>query len=595
MRLATFARNGQERFGLVLAHPLTGADWVFDPAAVEAQLAVYASRGTSAYAASKPVFLGERWPATLAEALAGGEPIMSALRRLSDFLQRFLEKSDQYMLAQAGWPVDAVDLRAPIPRPRLFFGLVQNSPTVWRHTPSRAHVNLFPQGHQRPQGAVLGPNDPLVLPYSDHIDGGWNPELGVIIGTGGRDIPIERAMAHVAGLTVVSDVTFDYFRKTMFDQPGPYDWFEDAMSSWGDKKSDGRSPMGPYLVTLDEIGNPYDLLIYTRQDRYLRDRSHTGAMNLSIERTVSWLSSFRTLHPGDVLHMGTMGYDGSPVGAEIALGTVIESEIEKVGVLRNPIRIEAAVETEPRTHLYAVPNVQALMARGADRLEACDWSPEQARHFWVVFGNQAQSGLTPRPYPRCLNAPNTALAGAYATVEVPARARSLRLGCELACVIGQVTSRVSEAEATEAILGYTVLAALHDSSFADVISEPATPQERNLPTVYARWADGFNVVGGALVHAAAGLMASACSAGLSGLGEVSGSTAEYVMSAPQIIAFISRYITLYPGDVVTLGSLGELLTIPADTRVDGVQGYAEIAGVGRVSFTLADKRPPAGD
>jgi 2-keto-4-pentenoate hydratase/2-oxohepta-3-ene-1,7-dioic acid hydratase in catechol pathway len=589
MRLATFVQNGIERFGLVLRHPLTGADWVFDPVLVETQLAVYASRGTSPYAATKPRFRVEGWPASLADALAGGEPIMSALRRMADFLQGFLAKNDQYLLALAGWSVDSVDLRAPIPRPRLFFGLVQNSPTVWRHTPSRTHINLFPQGHQRPQGAVLGPNDPLVLPNIGQIDGGWNPELGVIIGTGGRDIPIEQAMAHVAGLTIISDVTFDYFRKTMFDQPGPYDWFEDAMSSWGDKKSDGRSPMGPYLVTLDEIGNPYDLLIYTRQDGYLRDRSHTGAMSLSIERTVSWLSSFRTLQPGDVIHMGTMGYDGSPVGVEMAHGTVIESEIESLGVLRTPISIEGDTTQQPHGHLFAVPNVRDLLDSGKDRISAEEWTPDAARHFFVTFANTSDSGLTPRPYPRFLNAPNTALAASGATVPIPARACSLALGVELACVIGRVTSRVSEDEAADAILGYTALAALHDSSFADMVTEPATPQERTLPQVYARWADGFNVLG-SLAASADDLMQRAMTAGIDGVGEVSASTADYAMNATQIVAFIARYITLYPGDVVTLGSVGERVEVAADARLDGATAYAEIAGLGRVTFTLSDKR-----
>jgi 2-keto-4-pentenoate hydratase/2-oxohepta-3-ene-1,7-dioic acid hydratase in catechol pathway len=587
MRLATFTHAGYERFGLVLRHPLTGADWVFDPALVEARLAVYASRGTSAYAVSKPVFWGRPWPQTLADALAAGERLAVALRHMADFLQRFLESSDQYMLTLAGWPLDAVDLRAPIPRPRLFFGLVQNSPTVWRHTPARRHINLFPQGHQRPQGAVLGPGDPLVLPYTDRVEGGWNPELGVIVGTGGRDIPVERAMAHVAGLTVVSDVTFDYFRRTMFEQPEPYDWFEDAMSSWGDKKSDGRSPMGPFLVTLDEIGNPYDLLIYTRQSGYLRDRSHTGAMSLSIERTLSWLSSFRTLLPGDVIHMGTMGYDGSPVGDELADGAYLESEIEKVGVLRNPIRVASADELEqPARRLFAVPNLRDLVAAGADVLaDPADWTPEQARHFWVCFGNTPQAGLTPRPYPRFLNAPNTALAAANTVVTIPPRAGTLSLSCEIACVIGRLTSRVNEAEAEASILGYTVLAALHDSSFADAVIEPATPQERHLPAVYARWADGFNVVGTTL-HPAADLRDSVCVAGFDGVGEVRQRSADYQMSAPQVIAFISRYITLYPGDVVTLGSLAEHLVLPPEAVANGASGYAEVDGLGRVQFSL---------
>ena len=312
MKLATFIARGSELFGLVLAHPHTGEEWIFEPGPVQARLAEYAKRGTSPYAATRPVFWDDDAPTDMVGFLQTGADGMARMRRFRDFLETFLDKSDTFILQGAGHRMADVTLRAPIPRPRLILGLVQNSPTVWRNVPERQHLNVFPQGHQRPQGTVIDPGAPLILPYAARISGGWNPELAVIIGTGGRDIPVTQAMAHVAGLTIVSDVTVDYFRRDMFAQPEPYDWFEDAMSSWGDKKSDRRFPIGPYLVTMDEVGNPYDLMIYTRQSGYLRDRSHTGAMHIGIERTISWLSSFRALHPGDIIHMGTMGYDGSP-------------------------------------------------------------------------------------------------------------------------------------------------------------------------------------------------------------------------------------------------------------------------------------------
>lgn len=286
MKLATFDAHGAERLGLVLAHPLTGEEWVFEPGPSQMRLAEYAKRGTSPYVATRPVFW-ESPPTSMIGFLESGADGMARMRRFQDFLLSFLAKNDTFILLGAGHRVAEVKLRAPIPRPRLIFGLVQNSPTAWRHVPDRQHLNVFPQGHQRPQGAVIDPGEPIVLPYSARVSGGWNPELAVVIGTGGRDIPVSQAMAHVAGLTIVSDVTVDYFRRDMFAQPEPWDWFEDAMTSWGDKKSDSRFPMGPYLVTLDEIGNPYDLLCYTRQSGYLRDRSHTGAMNIGIERTVS--------------------------------------------------------------------------------------------------------------------------------------------------------------------------------------------------------------------------------------------------------------------------------------------------------------------
>ncbi|MCC6616647.1 MAG: fumarylacetoacetate hydrolase family protein [Anaerolineae bacterium] len=597
MRLATFVWDGREHLGLVLPHPHAGGDWVFVPALVQERLELYASRGTAPYFVSKPRFFAGAAPDDMVELLSLGEAGMSALRRMHDFLLRFLEQSDAYILQVAGAPVSQVRLRAPVPRPRLFFGLVQNSPTVWRHIPERYHLNLFPQGHQRPQGSVLGQGDPVSLPQADLLVGGWNPELGVIIGRGGRDIPVGEAMRHIAGLTVVSDVTFDYFRRLMFDQPEPYDWFEDAMSSWGDKKSDARSPMGPYLVTMDEIGNPYDLLIYTRQNGFLRDRSHTGAMHLGIERTVHWLSSVMTLYPGDVIHMGTMGYDGSPTIDTWAPGEgeVIESEIERVGVLRNPLVVMSAEDewrsTRSEGRVHPSPVVRDLI--DLDRSSLADpsaWQPEHARHFWIVFKNTAAAdaeGLQVRPYPRFLNAPARALAASGSEVEIPARAANLSVSCELACVINRLTHGVTAEEAADSIAGYAAMIGLHDSSFADVILEPATPQERNLPQVYARWADGFNVIGA--LSPLDDPLAHAFSLSVSDVGSAQGSTGDYRLDAAQVIAFISQFITLFPGDVVTLGSPGHQLSLAAD-GADGTTIRAEIEGLPAVEARLVQRR-----
>lgn len=594
MKLATFESRGVERFGLVVTHPLTSEDWVFEPGPSQERLAEYAKRGTSPFVASRPTFW-ESPPVDMIGFLESGADGMARMRRFSDFLLPFLEKNDTFILLGAGHRVADVKLRAPVPRPRLIFGLVQNSPTVWRHVPERQHLNVFPQGHQRPQGTVIGPGDPVMLPYLPRIIGGWNPELAVVIGTSGRDVPVSQAMAHVAGFTIVSDVTVDYFRRDMFAQPEPWDWFEDAMTSWGDKKSDSRFPMGPYLVTPDEVGNPYDLMIYTRQSGYLRDRSHTGAMHIGIERTISWLSSFRALRPGDVIHMGTMGYDGSPFLFEPVEGDVIESEIERLGVLRNPVAYlpkpePARVDGAPAT--VVPPAARTLVGTPNESMQStAAWSIERARHFWTVFGNYVAAerveGLVRRPYPRFLAAPNTALAQDGATVQIPARARTLTVGCELACVIGRIASRLTAEDATAAILGFAPLAVIRDSSFKDAVIEPASPQERYLPAVYARWADGFNVIGSLTPLSSDAWRDRSCTVVVDGVGAVETNTSDYLFSAAQVIAYITRYITLFPGDVLALGPLGRELTLPDRVqRGSHLSGYAEINGLGRVTFAI---------
>ena len=596
MKFATFVAQEIERFGIVITHPITGETWVFDPEETERRLHLYASRRTSPYNVSRPVFLEERpWPQELSAFLCLGDDGMSALRRMQDYLLRFLEHCDQALLAGAGFPLQEVKLRAPIPRPRLYFGLVQNSPTHFRNDPNRPIINLFPQGHQRPQGTAIGQGDPVCI-SPDAGGFGWNPEIGVIIGQEGKNIDVEKAMKHVAGYTVVLDICISYYgRKLREEADTPWDWFDDATSSWLGKKSNTLCPMGPFLTTPDEVGNPYDLMVYTRQSGWQRDRAHTGSMILGIERTISWLSSFMTLHPGDVIHMATMGVDGVPMTEDMSFGPedYLEGEIERIGTLRAPVAILARDDWRPVDHparrVHPVPAVRDLIESGDTVIaEPESWTLKDVRHFWTAFGNYESApqveGMDHRSYPRILNCPAGALAVSGETVRVPLRARTLSVGVELAFVVGQLAHRVSEEDAANYILGYLPMAVLRDSSFIEPICFPASLQESNLPTVYSRWADGFNIVSlppeplePEAVRGRKMLLS------IDGVGEVSGNTDEYLLLAPKILSFLNQQIAIFPGDVVTLGRISNLITIPAEKDLaEAITLHAFIEGIGEV-------------
>lgn len=592
MKLATFTANGRERFGIVLEHPATGEAWLFDPGVAQARLKLYASKQTSPLVNRQPHFL-DAWPEDLTAFLELGHDGMEAARRLHDTLVRFLQL-DQALLTDAGFPLASVRLRAPVPRPRLFFGLVQNSPTFVRNDPGRLTANVYPQGHQRPQGSLLGPDDPVYVTAEMH-GFSWTPEPAVVIGRGGRNIAATEAHRHIAGYTLVMDLVHDrYLEQIREAAGGPLDWFEEATGSWLGKKSDAMGAMGPFLTTSDEVLNPYDLLLTTRQSGLVRDRAHTGAMLIGVERLVAWLSSFMTLHPGDVLHMGTMAYDGMLVTDAMTFGPddTIEGELEQVGTLRLPVVMAAREDwrdaDDPGRRIHPVPAVRDLIEAGRVACEAGEWAPGSARHFWTVFGNYRAAGevegLVARALPRVLNAPASALAPTGSRVRVPERARTLSLGVELAFVIGRLTYRVTAADAVACILGYTPLLALHDSSFADALSFPATPQEANLPTFYARWADGFNVVSPSpRALAPPALRGRAMRLSAPGLGSLRSSTDEYLLLAPEVLAFLSQEITLFPGDVVTLGRTEERLILPAEHPLaGGFTARAVVEGVGEV-------------
>ncbi|UCH25980.1 MAG: fumarylacetoacetate hydrolase family protein [Trueperaceae bacterium] len=598
MKLATFVTGGRERFGVVLEDPASGEPWVFDPGLSEARLRLYGSKPTSALANRELHFL-EVWPKELADFLTLGEAGMDALRRLQDTLLWFLSRGDRAILTGAGFPLESVTLRAPIPRPRLLFGLVQNSPTFIRNNPERLVANMYPQGHQRPQGSLLGPGDPVVV--TPGMTGFcWTPEPAVVIGKAGRDIPTREVQHHIAGYTLVMDLAHDRYTEQLMEAAGgQLDWFEDATGSWLGKKSDAMAAMGPYLKTADEVLNPYDLLLTTRQSGQLRDRAHTGSMMIGFERLVSWLSSFMTLQPGDVLHMGTLAFDGMFITGDMSFGPEddIEGELESVGTLRLPVvmteRDDWRAEESPSRRIHPAPAVRDVLKSGRTSLGVGDWSLSEVRHFWTVFGNyrtvEAVEGLAPRPLPRVLNAPASALSASGGEITVPKRAGALSLGVELALVIRRLAYRISEEGAADAILGYSPLLVLRDSSFADPIAYPATPQEANLPAVYARWADGFNVVSPRLV----GLEPSALAGrtvelSIEGLGDFRANTDEYLLQAPAVLAFLTQEITLFPGDVVTLGPSGEAVPLPRDgptaaecRAVARIEGLDEVRAVFR--------------
>ncbi len=586
MRLASFVAGGIERWGFVVDDPATGSPWVVEPGRAESVLTAYASIPSSGLVATRPRFLGDEWPATLTEFLALEEKGSTALARLGAYVDRFIARSDAMLLPRAGFVTDEVELLAPVPRPRLYWGLVTNAPSFVRNNPNTRIVNLFPLGHQRPQGAAIGPGAAVTFKNGNHLPlMAYNVELGVVIGKGGRYIPLDRAMDHVAGYTVVNDVSGTYYYGIVpgnagrgYSLPERYgDWLYQATASWGGKKADTLAPMGPYLVTKDEVGDPYDLLMYTRQSGRTRNRAHSGAALLGIERVIAWYSSFASLYPGDVIHFATMGVDGLPVYPEELAdpGTRLEVEIEDVGTLANPV-----VVADRPVPMAEHPSYAVREAAGAPAMSTQDWTVGSARHFYTSFGNHEGAELARLEVPRFLNGPASSL-GVGGSVEIPPRATDLVVSIELAVVVRALAADV--ADGLDLVLGYTPLVSLCDRSFADAVVEPARAGERGIAAMYGRWADGFNVVGDVLpVDDWRGRDLTLR------IGDrvAGGSTSAYLAGPDDLIRTISAMITLFPGDVITLGSTAARLDLTRDEYEAGVVIRGGIEGLGDVTVTI---------
>jgi 2-keto-4-pentenoate hydratase/2-oxohepta-3-ene-1,7-dioic acid hydratase in catechol pathway len=174
---------------------------------------------------------------------------------------------------------------------------------------------------------LVGHQAEVVLPeVSTEVD--YEAELVVVIGQGGRHIPRERALEHVAGYTVGHDVSA---RDWQLNKPGKQ-WM-------AGKNFDTFAPIGPALVTADEVPDPHNLGIRLRLNGKTMQDSNTGQMIFRVDEIVSYLSQIFTLEPGDLIFTGTPSGVGMAHKPPVWLqpGDIVEVEIDGLGTLRNPV------------------------------------------------------------------------------------------------------------------------------------------------------------------------------------------------------------------------------------------------------------------
>lgn len=598
MRLATYEIDRREKWGFVVDAPGTGEPCVVAPQDVEALLPRLC-RPTNFFGMHVPKFLpeGTSWPTDMAGFIGLGENGLEALGRMETFVTRFITEHDSFLMHSVLRPMSSVRMKAPVPRPRLYWGLVQNCPAFFRENPQRGFVNLFCQGHQRTQAACTGHEGCMVFYNGEKsFPASFTCELGVIIGKYGKNIRAKDALDYVFGYTNIIDATCSPVKHDFGDRMGK-DWFIDATGDWIGKKNDTMGAMGPYITTRDEISNPYNLLSWSRQNGLYRDRGFSGELILGIERTIEFFSSFAALHPGDVIHMGAMQADGMLLTSDQPFGKEdgVEVEIEKLGALKvhfiQPDADDWRDEHDPARTLHHADAVRELFQQGTACLDAPeDFRAEDVRHFWTAFGNFRAAEETEKltrltDIPRMLNNPGRAVsADSHGTLA--RRATKVKIGLELCLVVKKVAYKVAPEEAEEYILGYSPMISVNDQSFYDgVVIERATEQDKALPSIYARWGDGYNVM---LPAPVAGAQSDVMHAGMhlsvEGIGTLDSSTEEYVVPPAAMLSRLSQYLTLFPGDVLTLGRMSAMLEVPEETAANGFAGSGEIEGLGKIEF-----------
>jgi len=191
-------------------------------------------------------------------------------------------------------------------------------------------IPTYPSFFLRVTTSLVAAGAPVIRPKcSIQLD--YECELTIVIGKGGRHIPEAKALDHVFGYTLFNDVSVrDFQRKTSQWTPG--------------KNFDGTGPLGPWIVTSDELPpGASGLRIMTRVNGETMQDSNTSDMIFSTAQTIAYLTEFMTLEPGDIIATGTpsgVAHARKPP-AWMKAGDKVEVEVEKIGVLANPIVDEA--------------------------------------------------------------------------------------------------------------------------------------------------------------------------------------------------------------------------------------------------------------
>ncbi|MFT4246925.1 MAG: fumarylacetoacetate hydrolase family protein [Pseudomonas sp.] len=245
---------------------------------------------------------------------------------------------------QGRWPVETalplvnVRLLAPIPRPRKnIFGIglnyVEHVEESSRSLDTAKELPKQPVIFSKPPTTVIGPGD--AIEHNERITRqlDWEVELAVVIGRRAKRVGEGEALAHVFGYTVLNDISARDNRRA---------------GQWiYSKGQDTYAPLGPVIVTADEIADPHALELGLKVNGVVKQASNTGHLLFKIPTLIADISAGITLEPGDIIATGTPSGVGAGRTPQEWLwpGDVVEAWVEGIGTLRNPV---VAVGEEPR-------------------------------------------------------------------------------------------------------------------------------------------------------------------------------------------------------------------------------------------------------
>ncbi|MFX1415728.1 MAG: fumarylacetoacetate hydrolase family protein [Promethearchaeota archaeon] len=299
MRLVTYSKDDKKSIGVKLAQGILGLPSAAAHFGIEHRVHGYS------------------FPVSMVDLLRWTDGIDTVTKLLETYMRTPGDERPELL-----WR-DELRLLAPIPRPGKIIGLGLNYKDHAEETGET--VPEFPPIFAKFPSSVANPDDDIPIPtVTSKLD--WEVELGVVIGRICKEVSGNEALEYVAGYTIINDLSARDLQK------GDGQWIRG-------KSLDGLCPMGPCIVTTDELADASDLKLQTRVNGVLKQDSSTSYLLHSIPQIVSYLSQSFTLEPGDVITTGTpsgVGFARNPPEF-LHDGDEMELYVEGIGFLRNRI------------------------------------------------------------------------------------------------------------------------------------------------------------------------------------------------------------------------------------------------------------------
>ena len=276
----------------------------------------------------------ERVANSMFEIVSGGDEVV---RLLQDIAGQVAGHEISLRDAGALVPVAETKFAAPLPNPGMVLSIGANYHEHLREMNTVAPET--PMGFYKSVASIIGHGDAIILPASnpDMVD--WEGEFSVVIGRPCHHVNEAESLDYVAGYTIINDVSARDWVAPAFNAQGMIGqivaWEHNILG----KLFPTFCPMGPYIVTADEISNPDNLRLETRLNGIVMQSSNTSDLVFNVPKIIAYYSQFIQFRPGDIITTGSpsgVGYGRDPK-LFMKPGDVVEVEIEGLGTLRNDI------------------------------------------------------------------------------------------------------------------------------------------------------------------------------------------------------------------------------------------------------------------